>query len=285
MPSAEIRHPWFGRRPACVMPSNKRRHATAHDDAPVNTSLQGSRECGAQHETRWSGTTGNRPVRTRPAEQKTGRSVGGGYGPARGGVSTITLRKECRAHRRATTTLRIRSATVEHSRRLSFRPTPRPETPGRRRRQAGERPTAGHGDPRRAPGAPAEPFPQPDDAPGVRPLDRPAHPARRPGTAQPPPLRGATRAALLARTIRLELTCPSHRIRAGPGQRWITIANERPRDGRPRGSADALGAPTHRSLTPSCAHRRDGGHCGRRTDRRPRCARAGRAAGPGMRRR
>ncbi|OSC71832.1 hypothetical protein CJI59_34990 [Streptomyces sp. Alain-F2R5] len=37
-PSAEIRHPWFGRRPAWLMPSNKRRHATAQDDAPVNSS-------------------------------------------------------------------------------------------------------------------------------------------------------------------------------------------------------------------------------------------------------
>ncbi|AZM75812.1 hypothetical protein D1J63_13145 [Streptomyces sp. KPB2] len=76
VPPAEIRHPWVGRRPAWVMPSNKRRHATTQDGAPVNSSLRL-----------------HRGPRTENEDRKTGRSVGGGYGPARGGVSTITLRK------------------------------------------------------------------------------------------------------------------------------------------------------------------------------------------------
>lgn len=40
VPSAEIRHPWFGRRPDWVMPSNERRHATAYDGEPVNSVLR-----------------------------------------------------------------------------------------------------------------------------------------------------------------------------------------------------------------------------------------------------
>ncbi|KAB1147726.1 hypothetical protein F7R91_11605 [Streptomyces luteolifulvus] len=39
VPSAEIRHPWFGRRPVWLMPSNMRSHATARDGAPVNSLL------------------------------------------------------------------------------------------------------------------------------------------------------------------------------------------------------------------------------------------------------
>ncbi|QDN59810.1 hypothetical protein FNV62_32920 [Streptomyces sp. RLB3-17] len=37
VPSAEIRHPWFGRRPAWLMPSNMRGHARACDHAFVNS--------------------------------------------------------------------------------------------------------------------------------------------------------------------------------------------------------------------------------------------------------
>ncbi|POX52991.1 hypothetical protein C3488_06600 [Streptomyces sp. Ru72] len=39
VPSAEIRHPWFGCRPVWLMPSKMRRHATAYDGAPVNSLL------------------------------------------------------------------------------------------------------------------------------------------------------------------------------------------------------------------------------------------------------
>ncbi|AZS85321.1 hypothetical protein ELQ87_14180 [Streptomyces griseoviridis] len=39
VPSAEIRHPWFGRRPARVMPSNARDHATAQGGVLVNSLL------------------------------------------------------------------------------------------------------------------------------------------------------------------------------------------------------------------------------------------------------
>ncbi|QFZ74530.1 hypothetical protein GFH48_15785 [Streptomyces fagopyri] len=37
VPSAEIRHPWFGRRPAWLMPSNAHGHARACDHAFVNS--------------------------------------------------------------------------------------------------------------------------------------------------------------------------------------------------------------------------------------------------------
>ncbi|TRO64923.1 hypothetical protein E4K73_15815 [Streptomyces sp. IB201691-2A2] len=37
VPSAEIRHPWFGCRPARLMPSNARCHAKGDDGAFVNT--------------------------------------------------------------------------------------------------------------------------------------------------------------------------------------------------------------------------------------------------------
>ncbi|GAA3806886.1 hypothetical protein FNH04_35985 [Streptomyces phyllanthi] len=39
VPPAEIRHPWFGRRPDWLMPSNMRRHATPRNGALVNSSL------------------------------------------------------------------------------------------------------------------------------------------------------------------------------------------------------------------------------------------------------
>ncbi|OOV32833.1 hypothetical protein SM007_08600 [Streptomyces avermitilis] len=48
-PPAEIRHPWFGCRPPCLMPSNKRCHATAYDGALMNSLLLLSRRwCAGQ---------------------------------------------------------------------------------------------------------------------------------------------------------------------------------------------------------------------------------------------
>ncbi|OMI87446.1 hypothetical protein BSZ07_24785 [Streptomyces sp. M1013] len=58
VPSAEIRHPWFGRRPAWLMPSNERRHATTQDGAPVNSSLRAHHSRG-----RPGGHKKNGPVR------------------------------------------------------------------------------------------------------------------------------------------------------------------------------------------------------------------------------
>ncbi|MBP5937220.1 hypothetical protein F3K43_15445 [Streptomyces sp. LBUM 1476] len=40
VPSAEIRHPWVGCRPAWLMPSNLRRHATAKHGVLVNSLLR-----------------------------------------------------------------------------------------------------------------------------------------------------------------------------------------------------------------------------------------------------
>ncbi|ARP72059.1 hypothetical protein LK07_22425 [Streptomyces pluripotens] len=37
VPPAEIRHPWFGRRPAWLMPSNARRHANTANGALMNS--------------------------------------------------------------------------------------------------------------------------------------------------------------------------------------------------------------------------------------------------------
>ncbi len=42
-PPAEIRRPWFGHRPAWLMPSNMRRHATFCNDGKVNSALPLSR--------------------------------------------------------------------------------------------------------------------------------------------------------------------------------------------------------------------------------------------------
>ncbi|MPY38155.1 hypothetical protein FNH09_45190 [Streptomyces adustus] len=36
-PSAEMRYPWFGHRPAWLMPSKMHAHATAYDGAPMNS--------------------------------------------------------------------------------------------------------------------------------------------------------------------------------------------------------------------------------------------------------
>ncbi|QFI44930.1 hypothetical protein FQ762_25975 [Streptomyces coelicolor A3(2)] len=69
VPSAEIRHPWFGRRPAWSMPSNKRRHATTQDGAPVNSSLRAYRSQAPS-----------------ARAEKTGRSVGGETDRPEGGV-------------------------------------------------------------------------------------------------------------------------------------------------------------------------------------------------------
>ncbi|QFX81937.1 hypothetical protein GEV49_14055 [Streptomyces sp. SYP-A7193] len=68
VPSAENRHPWFGRRPAWVMPSNKRRHAPTQDGAPVNSSLRAYR---SRHRA--------------GGHKKTGRSVGGDTDRPEGG--------------------------------------------------------------------------------------------------------------------------------------------------------------------------------------------------------
>src|SRR5690606_24857279 len=77
-----------------------------------------------------------------PAGERAGRGGGerkragpwGGDGPARGGVSTITLRKGCRAHCRRTTTLRNRSATPRCPRKAPFITSSWPKSAGKQRK-------------------------------------------------------------------------------------------------------------------------------------------------------
>ncbi|RDD85228.1 hypothetical protein DVZ84_31245 [Streptomyces parvulus] len=94
VPSAEIRHPWFGRRPACLMPWNERGHATAEGGAPVNSSLRAyrGRRVWRGAERRAGPLTGSSGEaretcsgRARVRAEKTGRSVGGIRTGPRGG--------------------------------------------------------------------------------------------------------------------------------------------------------------------------------------------------------
>jgi hypothetical protein len=149
------------------------------------------------------------PERLPETAEKKRAGPWGGDGPARGGVSTITLRKGCCVHQRETTTQRSHPATGGDKRTPLFRGRTRPKPivfAGRSGDPLGDPEgcavrAARRADPATlAPGTPVANTRVPPSAAAPRPYG-PQGPTVNcgHGVAQPPPLRDATRAALLAR--------------------------------------------------------------------------------------
>ena len=149
------------------------------------------------------------PERLPETAEKKRAGPWGGDGPARGGVSTITLRKGCCVHQRETTTQRSHPATGGDKRTPLFRGRTRPKPivfAGRSGDPLGDpegcavRATRRADPATLAPGTPVANTRVPPPAAAPRPYG-PQGPTVNcgHGVAQPPPLRDATRAALLAR--------------------------------------------------------------------------------------
>lgn len=212
-----------------------------------------------------AGPGGSRPGIPGRDEKRAG--PWGGDGPARGGVSTITLREGWWAHRRATTTLRNHPATPRWSRNAGFMRVSWPVhsgIPGKSGRIRTDSQGLGHlgGSSASCPGSPRRATPSAKgglDA-SATPTDG-DHPAPR-HRAAPSTARYRPRSFADANNLGLNLRDRPDRCEPRSITMWKPPANSG------RTTVDA----------PACVRRTDAGSCARRTGPPSRSVRAARAA-------